>query len=393
MPIKHGCILLCILKLYWIKKDGYIPEFDGIRAIGAFLVMLSHWYPVAWVNQIGAGAIGVNMFFALSGFLICGIVRKMMSNSDVAKEKRMFPESYLQFILSRMIRLLPALVMFFLFVVLTADFLPSHFGNDWLWYITFTQNFKIFSDQSWPAGKISHLWTIAVEFQFYVLWPLIFGFIWFKNKWKNIVFLFVMFSAFSNYMVWRYGVFSDVLLPNSMPIFIAGAWAYCLKNYDFPKRILLKKITYVIGVFFAMLYVLECLDWVHSSLDIRVIFSFIMSALLLAIISDFRIPLLSLFLSSKPIVLIGKWSYVIYLFHNHIPFLLNQLLGYLKKQEVTLDWLPYMMRLSQQEFFFYFICFILLCVLAGTIHEFFEKPIIRWGKNKLASMSLNLSWR
>ncbi len=138
-----------------------IAGLDLIRGIAIGLVMLRHAFPTPFT---GAGVVGVVMFFALSGYLITGLL--------VAETTRTGRVSFSRFYRRRARRLVPALVVLVLGVVvvtLTLDPLGdrAELGRTVLFALTWTGDL--------PFGHASaatfHLWTLATEEQFYLVWP------------------------------------------------------------------------------------------------------------------------------------------------------------------------------------------------------------------------------
>ena len=159
---------------------------DGIRGIAVSLVLLYHfslyhqtffrsnpWWlrPEAWVFDVGSqmGWIGVEMFFVLSGFLITGILE------DAKGHRHYFTSFYWR----RALRILPlyyAVLLLYL-VVLPHWPMPAWANLDFvrehqLWYWSFLSNFLFAGPAGWPRLS-SHFWTLAVEEQFYLAWPLV----------------------------------------------------------------------------------------------------------------------------------------------------------------------------------------------------------------------------
>jgi len=151
----------------------YLPGLDGLRALAVIGVLLYH----AEVPWAPGGFLGVEMFFAISGYLITALLlgERIGSGTIVLRD----------FWLRRARRLLPALYLFLavtsVYVVL---FLPHdvvQFRGDLVAALLYVTNwFFIFHNQSYFAftGRpplLQHLWSLAVEEQFYLFWPLVFG--------------------------------------------------------------------------------------------------------------------------------------------------------------------------------------------------------------------------
>jgi peptidoglycan/LPS O-acetylase OafA/YrhL len=161
---------------------GYEPSLDGIRAFSVIAVMLYH-ANIAWLP---GGFLGVEVFFVVSGFLITSLLIEERESTQRIDLK--------QFWIRRARRLLPALVvMLSVTAVCVAfyatdsapdfrrDMLPSlgYFSNWWQIYAVDT---PYFAASSLPV--LRHLWSLAVEEQWYLIWPLLFA-VLFGAKWMR----------------------------------------------------------------------------------------------------------------------------------------------------------------------------------------------------------------
>jgi peptidoglycan/LPS O-acetylase OafA/YrhL len=146
-----------------------IPGLDGLRAIAFILVFLIH------SNFVIVGWVGVLLFFVLSGFLITGILVDM-------KEKLPTKAFFIKFYGRRFLRIFP-LYYFYLFLMLGLAYLLFTIGyrqNRMLEYfqqlpyaLTYVYNF--FTASRWYKDSvfINHFWSLSVEEQFYIFWPLL----------------------------------------------------------------------------------------------------------------------------------------------------------------------------------------------------------------------------
>jgi peptidoglycan/LPS O-acetylase OafA/YrhL len=131
---------------------------DGIRAIAVILVMLFHF------GYFAAGWIGVQVFFTLSGFLITSILLQAKGGS--------FALFAANFYWHRALRILPLLYFFIILSALayTTFGAPTSFPSDWPWLVSFSANFaRMRPGDLGPA--FVHIWSLAVEQQFYLVWP------------------------------------------------------------------------------------------------------------------------------------------------------------------------------------------------------------------------------
>ena len=156
-------------------RMGYQPALDGLRALSVIAVILYH----AGVQWIPGGFIGVEVFFVVSGFLITSL---MIDEQHVSGKV-----SLKQFWIRRARRLLPALFTMLIASLIAVTFfakdsapdfrqdvLPAlgYFSNWWQIYFVDT---PYFAANSLPM--LRHLWSLAVEEQWYVLWPMAFVFV------------------------------------------------------------------------------------------------------------------------------------------------------------------------------------------------------------------------
>ncbi|MEY2555499.1 MAG: hypothetical protein QOF93_643 [Verrucomicrobiota bacterium] len=149
----------------------YQPQFDGLRALAVLTVMIDHFsadvpnFPLPdWIHL---GATGVRLFLVLSGYFITASLRRArdrMENSELSAGK-----TIRAFYWRRLLRIGPA---YFVFagVALLLDF--GSIRHTWPWVFTGTVNWLIAWQDRWPL-TISHLWSICVQEQFYLLWPLL----------------------------------------------------------------------------------------------------------------------------------------------------------------------------------------------------------------------------
>src|ERR1700761_493240 len=152
------------------SHQTYRPDIDGLRAIAGILVVLGHAFP----QYVPGGFIGVDIFFVISGYLITGIIQNDIGDGHF---------SIVQFYERRVRRIFPALI-----VVLLATFvagwmllLPSEFvalGKEIVAGAGFSANLLFYSevgyfDAAARSKPLLHLWSLGIEEQFYLVWPLL----------------------------------------------------------------------------------------------------------------------------------------------------------------------------------------------------------------------------
>jgi peptidoglycan/LPS O-acetylase OafA/YrhL len=150
-------------------SGAYMPGLDGVRAYAVAAVVFFH----CAVPGFSGGWVGVDVFFGLSGFLITGIL--------VAEIDRTRSVALGRFWRRRMRRLAPALVLLLGFCVLLAVAAGLEMRTSGIWgavtYTTNWVNILVPGQGYWDAfaepDPLEHLWSLAIEEQFYVLWPLV----------------------------------------------------------------------------------------------------------------------------------------------------------------------------------------------------------------------------
>jgi peptidoglycan/LPS O-acetylase OafA/YrhL len=152
-------------------KMGYQPSLDGVRAMSVIAVILYH----AGFSWMHGGFFGVEVFFVVSGFLITSLLIEERDNSG---GNRLW-----QFWVRRWRRLLPALFTMLAAIGVWAVFWGSseqhtQLRHDYPWGILYLANWgQIFSKVAYFSGTptlFRHLWSLAVEEQWYLVWPVVF---------------------------------------------------------------------------------------------------------------------------------------------------------------------------------------------------------------------------
>jgi len=148
-----------------------LPGLDGLRGIAVLAVIIYH----ADISALAGGFLGVDVFFVLSGFLITNLLLEELTRTNTIDRAN--------FYLRRIRRLLPALLLVLFASVLVSGLLVMDAAyqvrRDLPWAVTFVLNLSyIFFDQSYFVNisrppLLQHLWSLSIEEQFYVIWPLV----------------------------------------------------------------------------------------------------------------------------------------------------------------------------------------------------------------------------
>ena len=166
-----------------LTHTQYRADIDGLRAIAVLSVIGFHAFP----HRIVGGFIGVDIFFVISGYLISTILIGNLESGSF---------SYAEFYRRRIRRIFPALIVVLLsclavgwFGLLAGEY--SQIGKHTLGGVGFVSNFVLWGESGYfntsaETKPLLHLWSLAIEEQFYIVWPVILGLVW-RRKWKFLV--------------------------------------------------------------------------------------------------------------------------------------------------------------------------------------------------------------
>lgn len=167
----HGAVRETVTRTKRQIVISRLPGLDGLRGIAVLAVIIYH----ADISALAGGFLGVDVFFVLSGFLITNLLLEELTRTNTIDRAN--------FYLRRIRRLLPALLLVLFASVLVSGLLVMDAAyqvrRDLPWAVTFVLNLSyIFFDQSYFVNisrppLLQHLWSLSIEEQFYVIWPLV----------------------------------------------------------------------------------------------------------------------------------------------------------------------------------------------------------------------------
>ena len=193
-----------------VRSHAYRPDIDGLRAVAVLAVVIFHAFPAA----LPGGFTGVDVFFVISGYLITGILL-----ADL--QARRF--SLARFYARRIRRIFPALA-----IVLLATYAIGWFclyGDEYrelskhiLAGVGFVSNWALWTesgyfDQAANTKPLLHLWSLGVEEQFYIVWPLLLAFAFRYRKARSITMAVALVSFTLNVWLIRYHSSAAFFLP------------------------------------------------------------------------------------------------------------------------------------------------------------------------------------
>jgi len=182
-----------------IQQGHYLPELDGLRGIAILLVIGYHYFPNWSITTFGWS--GVDLFFVLSGFLISSRIIPYLENKNWR----------IQFYRNRFLRIAPLyfafLVSFFLGWFLftsaaTREAVPFYREHGWTFFL-FVQNWSFILHAAELKTHLAHLWSIAIEEQFYLVFP--FLLMWLRKKKSIFVYAWLLLIVIMASRSYYYG--------------------------------------------------------------------------------------------------------------------------------------------------------------------------------------------
>lgn len=147
-----------------VKAPPHWPQLDGLRCLAVLAVIWAHTMPLA---AAWAGPYGVRLFFVLSAFLITGIL--LGYRDDVRTGRHTLRSALRTFYMRRTLRIFPVYYVFL--AVLWLIDAPA-IRAEWPWHAFYLTNWFVVVRETSPP-VVAHLWSLAVEEQFYLAWPLL----------------------------------------------------------------------------------------------------------------------------------------------------------------------------------------------------------------------------
>jgi len=307
----------------------YMKQLDGLRAMAVLAVLWTHYLPEEyWLFGIYWGGLGVRLFFVLSGFLITGIL--LRSRHYVIQGQQCSLFAIRQFYIRRFLRIFP---LYYATLAVTALIAIPPVKETMAWNIPYLSN-VYFALQGRFHGFIGHFWSLAVEEQFYLLWPWLIIFLPSRLLLPTTIIAIgvaPLFRIVSSIMgvnqvaIW-------VLTPNACDTLCLGALLAYLNSHEDELLISKKKILYsffFIGLLITIVFpILLC-----SAANGLVVTSLadtgrglIFTCLVAAAAHGFK-GFVGKLLESEPMVYLGKISYGIYIIHAFMPEIAHRIIG------------------------------------------------------------------
>ena len=360
------------------NKSKYLPSIDSLRALAVLAVIIYH----VDVNYLPGGFLGVDLFFVLSGYLISSLIIKEyrktgslnLYNFYIRRARRLLPAVYFMITVGLVVMVL------FNEVLLRKSHLDAIFGyiysSNW-WYIFHKLDyFDSFGAQS----PFKHLWSLAIEEQFYMIFPLLFLLVNRKKKSKDgtfklnknflyVVLGLILVSLIAHILLFDINNISRIYFGTdtrafSLLVGVVGAILYPMERLHTkvtPQQNLIYSVISLVSIatlITVMIYTSEYNTWLYRG-------GFLLVAILGLIViisSGKQHTVIARLLSFKPVVFIGKISYSLYLWHFPILVLTTPVA-----------------EIGNTNIYFVILRVILTFIVAIVSYVFVETPIRKLG--------------
>lgn len=306
----------------------YQPALDGLRAVAVGLVLLYHQQGQRATGLFRGGYIGVDIFFVLSGYLITRLL--------VDERARAGRIGLLSFWRRRFRRLMPALLAMLVMAAALSRLaytraMQSAMRQDLPWVLTYLENWHAIA-QNGAASPISHTWSLAVEEQWYLVWPLavVVGLRILRGRVRGFVAVALVLALGSAVWAWHFGLGegdrafygTDTRAQQLLLGAALGFWAASARSGSRRRVGVIRNGLGLIGLGLVLAigtFVSNESEWSRGG--------YLGLAVVVALLIDIAVrpgSWLGRALSIAPLVWVGRVSYGIYLFHLPIYFWLDE---------------------------------------------------------------------
>jgi len=324
----------------------YLPALDGIRGIAIILVMLYHFTIPFQLSEhlniidgllaafLQIGWVGVDLFFVLSGFLITGILYDTAGKDNYLKN----------FFVRRFLRIFPLYyLMLFVLIVFIPNYIPSlasktdQMVENQFWFWSYLINWRISYLGTFEDIQGGYMWSLALEEQFYLIWP--FFILFFKKKVVSSCFILLIVFAFLRLVMLLNGVSATSIYTMTfthLDALLAGSIIAVARKEEILKQRHFKALSILcfVSVFVVLAVLVFTGKFIFYQkavahvglLSIAIISSYV---LIKAVYSEGNKGYLARFFSFGFIQEFGKLCYGLYLFHHPIGLLVtDKLIAY-----------------------------------------------------------------
>ncbi len=335
---------------------SYMPQLDGLRAIAVTAVIFGHALPDS-TRFVPYHVLGVFLFFVLSGFLITSIL--LNARSRAALLGRDMRQIFYAFYVRRALRIFPP---YYLLIAILTGIGVLSWTDGLVWHLAYLSNMKFAFQQSFDPYVV-HFWSLAVEEQFYLLWPALILLLPCKWLQPAVVLAFAL-GTMSRAAIY---IFTTNHISISMPVtscldcLAGGALLACL-HFSGHRDLILRYRWRAIAACLPLAVAILIYRWTGGAgahALFTVVTPFLWSVVFIYVIDAAAEGINGIagkFLGSAALIYIGGISYGMYLYH----FPIQNALKYFKMPNIALA----------------FSNLIVTTVLATLSYYLFERPIV-----------------
>jgi peptidoglycan/LPS O-acetylase OafA/YrhL len=336
-------------------EDRKYKQLDTYRCLGFICVLFIHWEWSGreWADRISIGARALDLFFVISGFLITLILIKSKHKENNAGA------SLFKFYVRRAMRIFP---IYYLFILIMWLFNHAKIADSILWNLCYVSNF--YSIKIGAFGGVGHLWSLAVEEQFYFVWPFIILLVSRRYlPWVMIGAILLSLCTKAYWYTHGYSFWYGFMHPIGVldVLAIGGLLAYLYYYHEPRLKAFLFNPYFTALLLIQALLCLSCkyiprVDFIYH-IGCRTFWGFFCLWLTGRGVYGFS-GIAGKVLSFPPFVYVGKISYAMYLFHILVP---GMLLGIKYPQNANLRFV---------------ICLAVIIAIGSVSWFCIEKPIL-----------------
>jgi len=311
----------------------HIPALDGIRGIAILLVMLFHLH----LPGFSLGWAGVPLFFVLSGFLITGILLEEKSGK--------FSDYLRSFYLKRTLRIFPLFYAYLAFNFLIL-LVTSRSTEGYGWYLLYLQNYHIgfgLHNGGSQPGIVGHTWSLAVEEQFYLIWPFLVYFLTRKQlAWTCV--LLIIAAPLARWAILQNDgnvYLANLTLPSCLDMMAYGALLSLLRTSEIGSKV--ANAMFAVGCALTGYAIFELgleafwepQKWANSAFYLYTALAFMFGMAIWAVTVKPKATFVRM-LTIRPLLFTGKISYGLYIWHLIIFLAVEKLAAKVNVPEISL---------------------------------------------------------
>lgn len=287
----------------------YIKALDSLRALAVFVVVFHHLPVLPFetpFTSIFDGVTGVDIFFVLSGFLITGILLSAKTGPGN------LPVILRSFYVRRFLRIFPVYYATILFLMLLN---PHNYRNDAVYDLLYISNFYMGIKGDFTSVT-PHFWSLSVEEQFYLFWPLLVLLVPRKFEWHS--FLLVALLGLASFFITRYtghAFYGMRTFNNLFYLAAGGVWAYCFFHVSSTTK---NKWSLFAGIYIVVFILTGIIRYFFHFTFQPVLHYFVCFLFAFALVVRFSLAFkgfMQKIAENRVAVYLGRISYGIYIFH------------------------------------------------------------------------------